>query len=146
MSNSLIGSGANQVPTNGLLGTMAFEDNRNYKKIQIDGVEIGVQKVPSSKSGAVTLTIDELRNGIVEYTGSVNNLQLPTATNTLASIGVKLDSSFDFSVINTGSGAATLTTNVGATLVGSMLVTNGTSGRFRIRVTSDSTYTIYRLC
>jgi hypothetical protein len=52
---------------------------------------------------------------------------------------------FDFSVINTGTGVATLGTNTGLTLVGSMAVANGASGLFRVRKTAVNTYTVYRI-
>lgn len=110
-----------------------------------DGVIIRTQPAQTSKSGAVTLTAAELRTQIIEYTGAVANLQLPTGTDLQTSIGSATNVAFDFSVINTGSGAATLTTNTGLTLTGSMVVTNGTSGTFRARRNGANTFTIYRL-
>lgn len=113
--------------------------------IDNDGLILKVQPTITSKSAAATLTIAELRTQIVQYTGAVANLQLPTGTDIQTSTGSATDISFDFSVINTGSGAATLTTNTGLTLVGSMVVTNGTSGLFRVRRTGANTFTIYRI-
>lgn len=52
---------------------------------------------------------------------------------------------FDFSVINTGPNAFTIITNTGWTLVGSMVVATGTSGRFRARRSANNTYVLYRL-
>jgi hypothetical protein len=56
-----------------------------------------------------------------------------------------VDMSFDFSVINTGSGVVTLGTAAGLTLVGGMTVAAAASGRFRVRKTALNTYTVYRI-
>jgi hypothetical protein len=106
------------------------------------------QAAPASKSGAATLTIAELLAGLVQYTGgTAQNLTLPTGTNIDAGVIASLpnNGAFDFCVINTGSATATLTTAAGLTLVGSMAVTAGTSGRFRARKTAANTFTIYRV-
>jgi len=110
------------------------------------------QPTETSKSAAVTLTIAELLTGIVQFTGAtIGTLTLPTGTNIEAGLPTAatfpVDMSFDFSVINTGtaSGAVTITTNTGLTLVGSMVVPITTSGLFRVRKTATNTYTVYRI-
>lgn len=105
------------------------------------------QPTPTSLAAAATVTIAQLLTGIIQYTGGAANLTLPTGALIDAGLlaGLPVDRAFDFSVVNTGSGAATLVTSTGLTLVGSMVVTNGTSARFRVRKTAASTYTVYRL-
>jgi hypothetical protein len=129
------------------------------EKIRISAAGNVFQNQPTetSKSAAVTLTIEELLTGIVQFTGStIGTLTLPTGTNIEAGLppsttpnisSLLADMSFDFSVINTGTsaGAVTITTNTGLTLVGSMSVPITTSGLFRVRKTATNTYTIYRI-
>lgn len=105
------------------------------------------QGAQTSKSAAATLTIAELLTGIIQYTGAAANLTLPTGTNIEGGVvaGLAVDRAFEFSVINTGTGATTMVTNTGLTTVGSLVVTNGTSARFRVRKTATNTYTVYRL-
>ena len=111
------------------------------------GVDYLAQPTPASKSVAATLTAAELLTGIIQYTGAVASLTLPTGTQIEAGVitNLPVDTSFEFSVINTGSGVATIATATGLTLIGAMTVTNGTSGLFRVRKTSTNTYTVYRL-
>ncbi len=108
------------------------------------------QPAQTTKGTGATLTIAELLTGIIQYTGSNANLQLPTGTNISGGLpgGSSLhpeDMSFDFVVITTGSGNATLTTATGITLVGSMVTATGTSSMFRVRKTGTTTYTVYRI-
>jgi hypothetical protein len=111
------------------------------------GVVYKNQPAQTSKAAAATLTIAELETGIIQYTGAAATLTLPTGT--LIEGGVPasfpVNMAFDFSVINTGSGTATLGTATGLTLVGSMAVTAGVSGMFRVRKTATNTYTVYRI-
>jgi hypothetical protein len=112
-----------------------------------DGVIYKYQPEPTSKSAAATLTIAELRTGIIRYTGSNNQtLTLPTGTNIENGVsGIAVDLSFEFDVINTGTATATIGTASGLTLIGAMSVTTGTSGVFRVRKTATNTFTVYRL-
>lgn len=105
------------------------------------------QAAPVSLSVASTITGVQLTNGIIEYTGAVADLTLPTGTDIEAAFTPALttDNAFDFSVINTGTGAATLLVNTGVTIVGSAVVTNGTSARFRVRETALNTFVVYRM-
>jgi hypothetical protein len=105
------------------------------------------QPTETPKSAAAILTIAELLTGIIRYTGAVANLTLPlgTAIETGVIASLPVNGAFNFSVINTGTGIATLVTATGLTLIGSMAVTNGTSGSFRVRKTAANTYTVYRV-
>lgn len=104
------------------------------------------QSTPPSKSAAALLTGAEVMTGLIQYTGSAASLTLPTGSTLDASVVVGLlgDRAFEFSVVNTGSGAVTLIANTGLTLVGSMVVANGASGQFRMRKTGAALYTLYR--
>lgn len=111
------------------------------------GVVYSNQPAQTTKASAATLTIAELLTGIIQYTGAAANLTLPTGT--LIEGGVPAtfptNMSFNFSVINTGSGTATLVTAAGLTLVGSMAVAAAATSLFRVRKTALNTYTVYRI-
>lgn len=111
------------------------------------GVVYKNQPAQTVETAAITLTIAKLLTGIIQYTGALATLTLPLGTDIEAGVPASfpVDMSFDFSVINTGTGVATLGTNTGLTLVGSMAVTNGASGMFRVRKTATNTYTVYRI-
>lgn len=106
------------------------------------------QGAPTTKAAAATLTISELLTGLIQYTGAAANLTMPAGTDIevgLAPYGVAVDRAFDFGVVNTGAGTATILTAAGLTLVGAMGVAASTSGRFRVRKTAVNTYTVYRV-
>jgi len=52
---------------------------------------------------------------------------------------------FEWSVINTGSGTCTIGAGTGHTIVGSTTVAAGASGRFASRRTAANTFVTYRL-
>jgi hypothetical protein len=112
------------------------------------GVVYKNQPAQTSIAVASTLTIAQLLTGIIQYTGALATLTLPTGTDIEGGLPATFPTnmSFDFSVINTGSGTATLGTAAGLTLTGSMAVTAAASGMFRVRKTAVNTYTIYRIC
>jgi hypothetical protein len=111
------------------------------------GVVYKNQPAQSVESAAATLTIAELLTGIIQYTGALATLTMPTGTNIEGGVPATFptDMSFDFSVINTGAGVVTLGTATGLTLVGGMTVAAAASGLFRVRKTSTNTYTVYRI-
>lgn len=134
-------------------GNVGIGTNAPVTPLDVNGAVIsrGViyqnQPAQTSKAAAATLTIAELLTGIVQYTGAADTLTLPTGT--LIEGGVPAtfptNMSFDFSVINTGSGTVTLGTAAGLTLTGAMTVAAGASGVLRVRKTATNTYTIYRI-
>ena len=77
------------------------------------------------------------------------NFTLPTvAALELAyqAIGEKVNSAFEFVIINTAAQAITVTTNTGWTVTGGgSLVVNNTSARFQARKTGVGTWQLYRL-
>lgn len=110
-----------------------------------DAVMFERQENPSVETTATTLTPAKLRTKIIQYTGTAANLQMPNGTDLQSSTGSYSNMAFTFSVINTGSGTATLTVNTGVTIIGSAAVAASTSGTFRVRRTGANTYVVYRL-
>ena len=110
-------------------------------------VTMGVQLSPVAKTAAATLTAAELTNGIITYTGAAVAITLPTVADTEVLVSsAKVNSSFDFSIINTGAtNAATLTVGTGWTLVGVAAVAAVTSSTWRARKTGDNAWTAYRI-
>lgn len=111
------------------------------------GVVYKNQPAQTSIAAAATLTIAQLLTGIIQYTGVAASLTLPLGTSIEAGLPATFptDMSFDVSVINTGSGIATIVTNTGLTTVGTLTVAVGASAVFRFRKTAANTYTVYRI-
>jgi hypothetical protein len=110
-------------------------------------VILGTQPTPTAKTAAATLTAAELATGIITYTGAAVALTMPLGTDLDAAFSsMKVNSSFDFYIINTGAtNAATVTANTGVTLVGAAAVAAATSCNWRVRKTADATYVAYRV-
>ena len=107
------------------------------------------QGTPGTLNATGTLTAALMLAGIVtSTTGAAVTATLDTAANLDTAFGTSApnNTAFDFSVINTGgANAFTIATATGWTLVGSMAVAFGTSGRFRARKTGAGAWTLYRL-
>jgi hypothetical protein len=110
-------------------------------------VILGTQSAPVAKTAAATLTAAELATGIITYTGAAVALTVPLGADLdTAFTSMKVNSSFDFFIINTGAtNAATVTANTGCTLVGAAAVAAATSCQWRVRKTADATYVFYRV-
>ena len=110
-------------------------------------VILGTQAAPTAKTAAATLTAAELATGIITYTGAAVALTVPLGADLdAACTSMKVNSSFDFFIINTGAtNAATVTANTGCTLVGAAAVAAATSCQWRVRKTADATYVFYRV-
>lgn len=108
-----------------------------------------VQDTPTAKTATATLTIAELRTGIITSTSaSAVALTLPTGTLTDAGFtSLPLTAAFDWSVINLGSssGAVTMTAGTAHTFVGNAVVAISTSAIFRTRKTAANTFVTYRI-
>ena len=112
----------------------------------LNEVELYDQGNPAAYAAAATLTVADISAGILTYSGATANLQLPLVSDVENVITVaKSNYAFTLSVIATGAGTPSLTTNTGWTIVGSAAVTNGTSGRFSVRKTAPGAWTLYRL-
>jgi hypothetical protein len=134
---------------------ICLSDGQGILRFIIDGT--GATHIPSgliyfyqptqtSKSAAATLTGAELVTGILQYTGAAATITVPTATNITAAVSTTMliNTAFDWTVVNTGSGTCTIGANSNTT-VGALTVTNGTSAQFRFRKTAANAYTIYRI-
>jgi hypothetical protein len=102
---------------------------------------------PATLNATGTLTAAQLATTIVTSTSAAAvtaTLPLATAMDT-ANPSAVATTSFTFSVIDTGPSTVTVTTNTGWTLVGTMAVTTGTSGRFLAVKTGTGAWTLYRL-
>ena len=113
----------------------------------LNEVTLGTQSAPIAKTAAATLTAAELATGIITYTGAAVALTMPLGTELdTAFPSMKVNSSFDFYVINLGgTNAATVTANTGVTLVGAAAVAANVSSNWRVRKTADNTYVAYRV-
>jgi hypothetical protein len=113
----------------------------------LNEVVLGTQTTPTAKAAAATLTAAELATGIITFNGTAGALTVPLGTDLdVAFPSMKVDSSFEFVIINTDStDAATVTANTGCTLVGVAAVSALTSAMWRVRRTGDATYVFYRI-
>ena len=147
-----VGNRANQVPLNQYLGSMAYQDDMAVNII--GGTVIAkmypTQPTPTALTGSVTLTTAQIQTQIIQVTSATAvSLTMPTGTVIDGAIVPKIDlnTSIDFSIINTGSasGAVTVVVATGVTNIGSLSVPISTSAYFRLVRTALNTYIIYRL-
>jgi hypothetical protein len=109
---------------------------------------LSVQVAPTALTAAATATAAQLSGGLFTFNGTAGNLTLPTVADLEAGIpsAQKVNSSFDFFVINTDSSdAVTLAVGTGWTIVGVAAVSALTSAHFRARKTADGAWTAYRI-
>jgi hypothetical protein len=113
----------------------------------LNEIIMGTQVAPTAKTAAATLTPAELATEIITYTGAAVNLTLPLGTDIETAFGsMKVNSSFDFTIINIGgTNAATVTANTGCTIVGVAAVSANTSATWRVRKTAENTFVFYRI-
>ena len=108
-----------------------------------------VQGAPTALTAAATATVAQLVNGLFTFNGTAGNLTLPTVAELEAGIpnATRVDIAFDFYIINIDATTddVTVAAGTGWTLVGSMVVTEATSGHFRARKTGVGTWTLYRI-
>jgi len=110
-------------------------------------INMVTQVTPTAKVAAATLTAAELATGIITYTGAAVALTMPLGADLdVAFPSMKVNSCFDFFIINTGAtNAATVTANTGVTLVGVAAVSANTACNWRVRKTAAATYVAYRV-
>lgn len=116
-------------------------------QISRDGIYRYAQVAPAAVNTTANLTIANIQGGIITTTtAAAVDMTLPTGAATEAGFAVNANNlTFEWSVINTGSNAATVLANTDHTLVGAGAVAAGTSGRFATRRTAANTYVTYRL-
>ena len=140
--------GANVMPGRLVFSTSANGASSPTEALRItnDRVLAYNQPTPTSKSAAATLTITELKTGIITYTGTAATLTLPTGTLTEGGFsGIYTNMAFEWSVINTGAGICTIGAGTAHTIVGTATVAIGASARFVSRRTAANTFVSYRL-
>ena len=87
------------------------------------------------------ITVANIQKGVIRYDGSAASLTMPLGT-ALDALPMSNATGLDFSVNNTGTGAATILANTGVVLSGTMVVAANSSGRFRIRKISAGSYSL----
>jgi hypothetical protein len=140
--------GTNDMPGRLVFSTTADGASSPTEVLRLtnDNVIAYNQPAPTSKSAAATLTIEELKTGIIQYTGSAATLTLPTGTLSEGGFsGIYTNMAFEWSVINTGSGTCTIGAGTAHTIVGGATIAAGASGRFASRRTASNTFVSYRL-
>lgn len=109
-------------------------------------VNFDFQPAQTAVAAAATLTAAQLLGKLIRFTGAAATLTLDTAAALDTATGLSVvNRSFDFSVINTGAGVATLAVGTGITAIGSLAVANGDSGTFRLRRTGAGAWILYRI-
>jgi hypothetical protein len=120
-------------------------------------IVMGVQAAPTTATATATLTAAQVTSGIL-----VGNPSTTAATYTLPTAALidavftnaKVNSTFEFKIINLGTstGLITVAVGTGITAVGNLVVAitgsaAGVSGaaQFTFRKTGDATYTVYRV-
>ena len=116
-------------------------------RITNDGVKAYNQPVPVAINATTTLTVANLKTGIITSTSAAaTDMTLPTGANTQAGfIGIYDNFAFEWSIINTGPSLVRVLAAAGHTVIGSGSVATGTSGRFVSRQNSSGTFVTYRL-
>jgi hypothetical protein len=125
-------------------------------------VVLNVQAAPQTATITATLTVAQITGGLLvatPATGTPAAYTLPTVGTALTGVdavlvNTKINSSFDFAVINLGDASSVITVTAAAgtgwTLVGSGAVpiaATGISGsaKFRARKTAAGAWTVYRI-
>lgn len=121
-----------------------------YTDGNLNEVKLYAQQAPGATTAtSVTLAAADVTNGLYTSTNaSAVAITLPTVATLEASVvNARVNSAFDFVVINLGSssGAVTMTANTGWTLVGSATVAISTSARFTARKTDVGAWSLYRV-
>jgi len=105
-----------------------------------------VQASANSLNATGTLTAALILSGIVtSTTAAAVTATLDTGTTVDAAHPIDIGDGFQWSAINTGSNAFTVTAATGHTVVGAGAVAAGTSGRFMTVKSAAATFVTYRL-
>lgn len=103
------------------------------------------QVTPVTQSSSVTLAGSDMFAGIINYTGAAGSLTMPAGADIDTAQAMAVNDSVDLSVMNRGTGTATLVASADVSVVASATVAVGTSGLFRLRKTATATYILYRI-
>ena len=140
--------GTNDLPTRLIFSTTLDGASSPTEALRItnDRVICYNQPAPASFAAAATLTVADLKTGIIQYTGAAATLTLPTGTLTEGGFsGVYTGMTFEWSLINTGSGLATIGAGTNHTIVGLATCAQNNSARFATRRTAANTFVSYRI-
>lgn len=140
--------GTDDMPGRLIFNTTADGASTSTERLRItsDGVIAYDQPAPATYAAAATLTVADLKIGIITYTGTAATLTLPTGTLTEGGFsGIYTNMAFEWSVINTGAGICTIGAATAHTIVGTATVAIGASARFTSRRTAANTFISYRL-
>ncbi len=126
---------------------------RQFGDGNVNEVVLGTQGAPATATVTATLTAAQLATGLILGSPgtSAATYTLPTVALLEDLLGnAKIDSAFQFSVINvdgSSSGVITLAVGTGWTIVGlaTIVATAGTAQMFRARKTGATTWTLYRV-
>jgi hypothetical protein len=130
---------------------------RQYGDGNTNEIVLGTQVAPATATTTATLTTDQLVTGLILASPGTSAAAYTLPTGALmdaAFVNMKVNSSFDVTVINvdgSSSGAITMTAgtgwtvNSGGTNSNVLAATTGLSRTFRIRKTAAATYTLYPL-
>lgn len=151
LSNLFNGSGAFQSAAITLAGQVVVNAGA-YPVLVSTGVAATVferanfQPTPGTLNATGALTAALILGGIVtSTTGAAVAATLDTGTVMDTSATFAIGDSFDWTVINTGANAFTVTAAAGHTIVGVAAVATVTSGRFRTLKTAANTFITYRI-
>lgn len=108
--------------------------------------QLPVQGTPGTLNATGTLTAALILGQVVTSTTAAAVVAtLDTGTVMDAAISMSAGDSFDWSVVNTGANAFTVTASTGHTVTGAGAVSGGTSGRFRTYKSASATFVTIRL-
>jgi hypothetical protein len=118
----------------------------------LNELRLGYGAAPQTATSTATLTVTQITGGLLVANPSTSaaTYTLPTAAAIDAVLGnAKVGSTFDLSIVNTGtsSGAVTLSMGTGVTDGGNAVVAVAitSSAAFRFRKTGDAAYTVYKI-
>ena len=115
----------------------------------LNEVNMGVQAAPPTATATATLTTAQITGGILLGSpgSSAAAYTLPTGSSLDSAVSsAKVNSSFDFSIINIGgTNTATVVAGTGWTLVGVVTVLALVLSSWRAVKTGDGTWSAYRL-
>lgn len=137
-------------PSGTVVGTSDAQTltNKTLSNPILTGSTFFEQPTRTTKTGVATLTIAELLTKIIYYTGAAATLTMPTGTDIDAGVlsgALAVDRAFEFVVINSGSGTATIGVAAGLLMVGDTTVPASASATFRVHKTASATFTVYRV-
>ncbi len=141
--------GTNDMPGRLELATTADAAASPTERFRLDniGTIVRTQVAPANNNTSVTLTIANLKTGILTGTPAANiNYTLPTGTLTDGGfVSLGNDMGFEWSVISLAAFTITILAGVTHTVVGNMVVAANSQGRFLSRKTAANTFVTYRI-